>query len=75
MTCYKYTSNLISKLHQEQLRHSVAESYIDEWCLLKQFHKYMKYIWPRKHTEKHGKINGLTGNGFVSFRVFPWRGS
>ena len=42
-----------------------------EWCLLKQFHKYMKSNWPRKHTEKHGKINCLTGNGSLSFRVFP----
>jgi len=46
-----------------------------EWCLLKQFHKYMKYNWPRKHTEKHGKNDCLTGNGSVSFRVFPWQGS
>jgi hypothetical protein len=46
-----------------------------EWYLLKQFHKYIKYNWPRKHTEKHGKINCLTGNVSVSFRVFPWQGS
>ena len=25
-------------------------------------------------SEKHGKINCLTGNGSVSFRVFPWQG-
>jgi len=39
-----------------------------EWRLLKQFHKYMKYNWPRKHTEKHGK-NKLSDR--KRFRVLP----
>ena len=71
----------VARMKQREIRDCLQQPFPKnkgvraEWCLLKQFHKYTKYNWPRQHTEKHGKINCLSGNGCVSLRVFPWQGS